>query len=388
MPNQPPPSDSPGRLEGFRSDVVERVRAGGNIWQLPRGELRLPKVFGFCRGVERALVMLAEALAGHAVGGGRVVLLGQIIHNPWVNDYFEHQGVRILSGLEMEDLESLLRPEDAAVVPAFGVRPEVERRLQAIGCRRIDTTCGNVRRLWQWVERAAADGYGVMIFGRTRHDETIVTRSRLAEAGGSYVIVESLAQADTFCRIVTGAAGFDRDAAFREAFAGAATNAQSLTPFARLAQVSQTTMLYDDTLAVRDRLRNAFAAAFAADQAQDRLLFEPTVCRATQNRQSSAVELCRSGVDLTVVVGGFESSNTRHLYELARAFSPAVFIEHADSILSADRIRTIDPATETPVLRDGWLPKAQPLRIGVLAGASCPEIVVGQVLERLAALLG
>ncbi|MCY2924583.1 MAG: 4-hydroxy-3-methylbut-2-enyl diphosphate reductase [Planctomycetota bacterium] len=387
MPHQPPPSDNPGRLEGFHSDVVERVRAAGNVWKLPRGELRLPKVFGFCRGVERALVMLAEALAGHAGGDGRVVLLGQIIHNPWVNDYFEHQGVRILTGGEMENLESFLRPEDAAVVPAFGVRPEVERRLQAIGCRRIDTTCGNVRRLWQWVERAAGDGYGVLIFGRTRHDETIVTRSRLAEAGGHYVIVESLAQADTFCRIVAAADGPGRDRAFREAFTAPATNAQSLAPFDRLAQVSQTTMLYDDTLAVRDRLRTAFALAFSDPTAPDRLLFEPTVCRATQNRQSSAVELCQSGVDLTVVVGGFESSNTRHLYELAGEFSPAVFIEQADSILSADRIRTIDPATETPVLREGWLPNAQPLRIGVLAGASCPEVVVGQVLERLAGLL-
>ena len=388
MPHQPPYSDSPGRLESFRSDVIERVRREGNIWKLPRGELRLPRVFGFCRGVERALVILAEALAGHATGGGRVVLLGQIIHNPWVNDYFQRQGVRILSGAEMDDLESFLRPEDAAVVPAFGVRPDVERRLQAIGCRRIDTTCGNVRRLWQWVERAAADGYGVMIFGRTRHDETIVTRSRLAEAGGRYVIVESLAHVEAFCRIVTGTDGGDRDAAFREAFGGPASNAPSLAPFARLAQVSQTTMLYDDTLAVRDRLRKAFATAFPADPGPDRLLFEPTVCRATQNRQSSAVALCQGGLDLTVVVGGFESSNTRHLYELAQEFSPAVFIEQADSILSGERIRTIDPATETPVLREGWLPGGANLRIGVLAGASCPEVVVGQVLERLAALLG
>ncbi|MCY2930812.1 MAG: 4-hydroxy-3-methylbut-2-enyl diphosphate reductase [Planctomycetota bacterium] len=383
MPHQPPPSENPARLESFRSEVVERVRAGGNVWKLPRGELRLPRVFGFCRGVERALVMLAEALAGHAAGGGRVVLLGQIIHNPWVNDYFQRQGVRILSGTEMEDLESFLGPDDAAVVPAFGVRPDVERRLQAIGCRRIDTTCGNVRRLWQWVERAAADGYGVMIFGRTRHDETIVTRSRLGEAGGHYVIVESIAQVETFCRILAGAAGGDRDEAFRKAFAGAATNAASLAPFARLAQVSQTTMLYDDTLAVRDRL----GQAFAPDAGPDRLLFEPTVCRATQSRQIAAVELCQSGLDLTVVVGGFGSSNTRHLYELAGEFSPAVFIEQADSIRSAAQIRTIDPATETPVLREGWLPRRENLRVGVLAGASCPEVVVGQVLERLAALL-
>lgn len=374
-----------GRLEGFASAAVERVRAAGNVWALRGGELRLPKVFGFCRGVERALVMLAEAVGSRPPEGGRVFLLGQIIHNPWVNAFFERQGVRILTAEELERLEEILRPADAAVIPAFGVRPVIDRRLQAIGCRRVDTSCGNVRRLWQWVERASADGYGVLIFGRARHDETVVTRSRLEEAGGRYVIAESLSQVEAYCRIVAGGLGAGP---FVEAFGGGRTNAQSPAELGRLAQVSQTTMLYDETMTARRMLEEAYAKAYGAAEARGRLLFEPTVCRATQDRQSAAVELCKAGLDLAVVVGGFDSSNTRHLYELASEYCPAVFIERAESMVSRDQVETIDLATEKPVTRNGWFPTREGVRIGVLAGASCPEVVVGQVLERLAALLG
>jgi len=387
MTSRPQRSDGPRGLEGFRSEVVEHVRASGGVWKRPGGELRLPKVFGFCRGVERALVLLADTVAGQPAAGGRVFLLGQIIHNPWVNAYFEQQGVRILSTEELGRLEEVLQAKDSAVIPAFGVRPDVDRRLQAIGCRRVDTTCGNVRRLWQWVERAARDGYGVMIFGRAKHDETIVTRCRLVEAGGRYVIVESIAHVEQFCQMLTGPAPQEPDRLFRQAFGGQASNADSLAPFTRLAQVSQTTMLYEDTMTVRRLLQQAFAKAFGDQQAKGRLLFEPTVCRATQDRQSAAVELCRSGLDLAVVVGGFDSSNTRHLYELASHYVPAVFIERAESMISRGQLQTIDLAAEKPIVRRDWFPGGDHLRIGVLAGASCPEVVIGQVLERLAALL-
>ena len=382
--SQPEKMNDAGRGVGFTSPIVDRIRAAGNVLELPGGQILLPKVFGFCRGVQRALTLLDQAVLEHGRRGQRLFLLGQIIHNPWVNRHFQDRGVRVLAREELPDLERLVRPEDFAIIPAFGVPLPVEKRLLAIGCEIVDTSCTDVRRLWNWARQAAAEGYGILIFGRADHDETVVTKSRLEACGGKYLVAGKLDQVEQFCRLISGQLPA---ASFGEVFDSQATNSPDLAPFERLAQVSQTTMLYDDTLAVRDQLRKAFALAFSNDTDSGRLLFEPTVCRATQNRQSSAVELCQSGVDLTVVVGGFESSNTRHLYELAGEFSPAVFIEQADSILSADRIRTIDPATETPVLREGWLPKSQPLRIGVLAGASCPEVVVGQVLERLAALL-
>ena len=122
---------------------------------------------------------------------------------------------------------------------------------------------------------------------------------------------------------------------------------------------------------------------FGPEETAERLLFEPTVCRATQDRQAAAVELCQSGCDLVIVVGGYGSSNTRHLYELACNFTNAVFIEDVSAIKSENEIYSFDPSSSTTVIMTGWLPARRPLKIGVLVGASTPEFVVGQVLERL-----
>ena len=376
-------SSGPGRAEWiFHSDVVDRVRAAGNVWDLPGGQILLPGVLGFCRGVERALGMLYDAVVRRAAAGRRVFLLGEIIHNPWVNEYFRRQGVRQLTRDRGAELEQHIHRDDCAVIPAFGVSLSARRALDAIGCEIVDTSCGDVRGLWRWGESAVAGGYGVLIFGRARHDETVVTKSRLAAAGGQYIVVGDLARARAFCRFLTGQAPHE---AFTDVFGPEATNASATGPFERLAQVSQTTMLYDETMAVREILHEAFVERFG-DHADEHLLLHPTVCRATQDRQTAADELCRR-CDLAVVVGGFGSSNTRHLYELASGQVPAVLIEGAASIKSADEIESLDAAGEGPAAIRDWLPSRRPLRIALLAGASCPEVVIGEVLERLAGFL-
>ena len=368
--------------DAFASDVVDRVREAGLIWQLPRGELLLPTVFGFCRGVTRALAMLQRTVAEHLADGRRLVLLGQIIHNPWVNETFHQQGVQILSRDDLSDLHRFLGADDVAIIPAFGVPLEVQTRLKEIGCTVVDTSCGDVLRLWKWSEQAARDGYGIVIFGRATHDETVVTKSRLEAVGGRYVVVGDLPQAQQFHdRLVRG-----DDAAFLETFPPSATNAPSLTSFDRIAQVSQTTMLYDETLQVRGVLQEAMTRRDDPLGARQ-LLFEPTVCHATQDRQTAAIELCRSGLDLVIVVGGFGSSNTRHLYELARARAPSWFVEDASAIRSTREIVALDPEAGEAAVFSDWLPERSFLRIGVLAGASSPEVVIGNILERLAELL-
>jgi 4-hydroxy-3-methylbut-2-enyl diphosphate reductase len=387
-PHHHDPPDDEG--DPFSSPVVDRIREAGNVWELPAGRIRLPEVFGFCRGVKRALTMLQQAVAEYArqgqngAGRKKLLLLGQIIHNPWVNSYFENLGVRILSRRQIEDPARHITADDCAVIPAFGVKLPVERQLAAIGCRIVDTSCGDVRRLWSWADRASADGYGVLIFGRADHDETVVTKSRLEASGGRYVVVGNLDHTRGFCELI---ARRREPGEFAGLFGPAATNSPDLQPFHRLAQVSQTTMLYDETLAVRQLIRQAFVERFGPGQADARLLFQPTVCRATQARQTAAVKLCRQGCDLVVVVGGFDSSNTRHLYELARGLAPAWFIETADAIHGPHEIETFDPAVGPRTVTD-WLPTRRPLTIGVLAGASSPEIVVGLVLQRLATFLG
>jgi 4-hydroxy-3-methylbut-2-enyl diphosphate reductase len=355
----------------------------GNVWDLPGGQIVLPRVFGFCRGVKRALVVVEEAVAGRGKSSGRFFLLGQIIHNPWVNEHFRQAGVRILSGEQLTELEKHIGADDCAIIPAFGVPLPVERWLRAIGCRIVDTTCTDVRRLWAWAEKACRRGFGVLIFGRAGHDETVVTRSRLEDLGGKYLIVGDLEQAGHFCRIIEGSSPGDEFARFLPQ----ATNAGSIEPFLRLAQVSQTTMLHGETIKLRGMLEECFRRRFGAEGLSDRLLLYPTVCRATQDRQTAAVELCRTGCDVVIVVGGFGSSNTRHLYELAGGFCPTYFIEDSAAIRSRDELLTMDFATGTAAVVRHWLPARRPVRIGVLAGASSPEIVIGAVLDRLAEFL-
>jgi len=378
------PTSEGAESNAFASATVDRIRQAGGAWDLPGGRLLLPRVFGLCRGVKRALAMLGRAVEDHRQQPGRLFLLGEIIHNPWVNAFFEARGVRSLTRDQHAELEAIITADDCAIIPAFGVPLPIERRLKAIGCELVDTSCGDVRRLWAWAEKAAGQGYGVVIFGRADHDETVVTRSRLAEVGGRYVVVGDLAEARRLCDLIAGGAD---EVQFARMFDRSKTNAESLAPFERVAQVSQTTMLYDDTTHVRRLLREAFASRFGAEGGQRRLLFEPTVCQATQDRQAAAIELCESKLDLAVVVGGFGSSNTRHLYELARGRVPSWFIEDADAIRSAREILAMDPAGDGPVVISDWLPERRPLRVGVLAGASSPDVVVGGVLEALAELL-
>lgn len=370
-----------GEPEGFRSALLEGISDGR--WELPGGVILLPRVFGFCNGVQRALKMLEQAVRGQAQQTGRFFLLGQIIHNPWVNDYFTRQGVQILEAEQRDRLEDFIGPADCAVIPAFGVPVAIEQRLKAIGCRIVDTTCGNVRRLWTWAAVAAAEGFGLLIYGRPRHDETMVIKSRLADVGGRYLVVSGIARAEEFCSMVAGDLPAD---SFRRRFDNQETNADSLEPLLRLAQVSQTTMLYSETMRVRELLRQAFARRFG-EQADAQLRFEPTVCGATRDRQNAAVELCQAGCDLAVVVGGYGSSNTRHLFEVALSYAPAYFIEDARAIRSAEEIDSVDPDTDQPAVIRNWLPAKRPLRIAVLAGASSPEVVIGQVLQRLAEFL-
>lgn len=369
---------------------MNHIRAAGGVWELPQGQILLPKVFGFCRGVERALEMLGQGVSEHAPAGKRLFLLGQIIHNPWVNRHFEARGVRVLGREELSRLEQIVTRDDCAIIPAFGVPLNVEARLGDIGCEIIDTSCGDVRRLWNWAQRAAEQGYGVLIFGRADHDETVVTKSRLEACGGKYVVASNLKKVEQFCRLVEGQLP---ESAFAEIFDSQATNACDMAPFGRLAQVSQTTMLYDETMTVRQSVAEAFERRFGVE-VKGRLLFQPTVCRATQARQAAAVELCRRQLDVVIVVGGFGSSNTRHLYELARSIigteaaeAKAYFIEDNRAIVSENELRTFEGTTREPVTVRDWLPSKRPLRIGVLAGASSPEVVIGEVLERLAGFL-
>ena len=381
--------NSPEKLSAFRSELIDKLQTPEfeNRLNLKGGEIVLPRVFGFCRGVKRAIAMGLKAAQGHKPNQqvGKLVLLGEIIHNPWVNDFFRDRNVEILtsSQRQSENIANHVGPNDCAIIPAFGVALPIEAKLAEIGCEIVNCSCGDVIRLWRWSEAEVKQGFSVLIFGKPLHDETVVTKSRLADAGGKYLVVENLDKVRKFAELIEQGA----DVSPRDIFGSQATNADSLKPFEKLAQVSQTTMLYDDTQKVRQIIRSAFEIRFGADNVEKCLRVQPTVCRATQDRQNAAVELCKSKCDLVIVVGGFGSSNTRHLYELAKQYSPAFLIESAQSIISDGELLAWDSELGKACSVHNWLPTQRPLRVGILAGASSPEIVIGQVVEKIAEFL-
>lgn len=382
------PLSNAGKLDAFRSELIDDIsNRQNNTWQLTDGQITLPGVFGFCRGVKRAIAMALEAAREHKAtqNPGKLVLLGEIIHNPWVNDFFRNQGVEILTKAQRQcdQIEKYVGPGDCAIIPAFGVALPIERKLGEIGCKIVNCSCGDVIRLWRWSEAEVREGFSVLIFGKPLHDETVVTKSRLAEAGGEYIVVENMQKVARFAELIKAG----HDVSPIEEFGADATNARSLKPFEKLAQVSQTTMLYNDTQNVREIIGDAFASRFGADQLENCLRVQPTVCRATQDRQNAAVELCQSRPDLVIVVGGFGSSNTRHLYELAKQYAPAFLIEGADSVISQQKLLAWNEKQACATEISDWFPQQRPIRLGILAGASSPEIVIGQVVQKLGEFL-
>ena len=389
--NRPKSGQNTGsqKLDAFRSELIDKLQTPKyeNRLKLPGGEIVLPGVFGFCRGVKRAIAMALKAAEGHKVQkqSGKLVLLGEIIHNPWVNDFFRARNVEILtsSQRQSQNISNYVGADDCAIIPAFGVALPIEAKLNEIGCDIVNCSCGDVIRLWRWSEAEVKQGFSVLIFGKPLHDETVVTKSRLADAGGKYIVVENLEKVRKFADLIEQGA----DVSPIEVFGPKATNADSLKPFEKLAQVSQTTMLYDDTKKVRQIIRSAFENRFGKADTETCLRVQPTVCRATQDRQNAAVELCKSKCDVVIVVGGFGSSNTRHLYELAKLYSPAFLIESAQSILSENELLAWDSDLGTASSVKNWLPANRPIRVGILAGASSPEIVIGQVVEKISEFL-
>ncbi|NOY80626.1 MAG: 4-hydroxy-3-methylbut-2-enyl diphosphate reductase [Kiritimatiellaeota bacterium] len=386
----PPPLQGPGQGRGasrlgrpsaetlptpFHDPDLEYVRKAGGVLMLGSIRLRLPRIFGFCGGVRNALRMLQNAIDGNS-GQHRIWLLGEIIHNDTVNRFFRDQGVSILPEDAVESILELAAPGDLLVVPAFGLPAGLDRRLRArFGrrCRFLDTTCGYVRRVWTFVGRAAAAGRTVVIHGKPDHPETCATVSRALGERNSVVIVPDLPRADRLEAVLSGSAPL---AIYP---AELVRHPDFLDP-RRLALASQTTMLCSETEAVAAKLR----AAVTRNGGD--LLPANTVCRATEQRQQAARELCSSGCDLCLVVGGLSSSNTNQLHRLARSYCPAYFIRNAVAI-EHDRLRHYRPDLDREVTDTGWLP-ASVREIGLLSGASCPPADVGGVIRKLRDMCG
>src|ERR1043166_1338153 len=371
-------------LSHYPSDLVERIRANGNILSAGDLTVKLAKEFGFCYGVERA-IDLAYA-ARRADPDRRIFLLGEIIHNPEVNDQIRRLGILTIASKPGDEEIGQLRPEDIVIIPAFGTEVSTRKKLEAKGCLFVDTTCGDVMSVWKRVRQYSKDKVTSIIHGKSWHEETKATSSQaMASGGGHYLVVFTLAETDYVCNyIVHGGDKSEFLAKFKEA------SSEGFDPDVHLQAIgvaNQTTMLRGETEDVQRRLRKAMMERFGEAEIEKHFRFFDTICGATQDRQDALEKLLQEPLDLLLVIGGYNSSNTSHLAEMGEAKLATFFIKNAAKMVSDILIEHYDQHKHEEVATTNWLPSGE-ITVGITAGASCPNNLIEDAIRRLFELRG
>ena len=357
-------------------------------------QVLIPRHFGFCFGVERAIHMAFSALKENP--GRNAYLVSEIIHNPLVNNDLKKQGVRFIYGPkgDRQIAEEELTGEDIALIPAFGTTTQIEESLGQSGIaveseeyrENYDTTCPFVSKVWKRGEELGRQGYTIVIHGAYNHTETQATHSH-TEAHTKTLVVFDITEAEKVAAYITGAMPL---ADFKRTFADkCSAGFDPQKDLERVAVVNQTTMLAEETQEVTAILRRAMRQRYGAENLDYHCAdTNDTLCYATHQNQNATRTLLSSGADLALIVGGYNSSNTSHLVELCLQSMPSFLIANSDEILSAQRIRHFDIHAKKVIESEGWLPRPLPVRLVITSGASCPDILMNQVLEKVAGLYG
>ncbi len=360
-----------GHIEGalvadYHSHVVDRIRARGYVLTVGELTFKLAREFGFCYGVDRAVEYAYETRTKFPER--RVFLVGEIIHNPHVNKKLQAMGVECLHRPDAGEFDfSAVTAQDVVILPAFGVPVNDFERLRAIGCVLVDTTCGSVLNVWKRVDSYARDGFTAVIHGKYHHEETKATASQVTKhAGGRYLVMRDMAEARELCGYIEGAGGGER---LLQLFAGKLSPGfDPARDLVRVGVANQTTMLSGESLAIAAEIRRSMARRYGEANLPEHFRTFDTICSATQDRQDAVLKLIAEPLDLMVVIGGYNSSNTTHLPE-------------AGTI----RFRPVGGSVEER--REGWLPPGR-VTVGVTAGASTPNNKIGETVERIAAARG
>jgi len=368
----------------YQSSIVEKVRSRGGILKIRDTTLRLAQQFGFCYGVERAIDL---AYASRRVfPDNRIFLIGEIIHNPEVNRQLEEMNIVSLPWREMNEQYDDLDENDVVIVPAFGAPISFMDKVESQGCQIVDTTCGDVMKVWRRVRIFAKDGVTSIIHGKADHEETRATASRAAgdDATGSYLIILTLEDVDFVCDYIRN--GGDRDEFFAR-FKGAMS--EEFDPEVHLKRVgvaNQTTMLKSETEEIQSRVR--IAVEDRDGNAENFLVFD-TICGATQERQDALFELLNHHMDVLLVVGGYNSSNTTHLVEIGEKELPTFFIRSAECLKSLEEIVHYDLHEKEEINSDfkGFSGDGE-LVVGITAGASCPSNLIEETILKSFELRG
>jgi 4-hydroxy-3-methylbut-2-enyl diphosphate reductase len=369
----------------YHSPIVEKLRERHGSITIGNTTIRLAEQFGFCYGVERA-IDLAYA-ARRVFPDQRIFLIGEIIHNPEVNRQLADMDIVSLPWKELSSEYDELTEDDVVIVPAFGAPTNFHEKIEAQGCHIIDTTCGDVMKVWRRVRTYAKDGYTSLIHGKRGHEETRATASRATgtDGNGHYLVVLTLEETDYVCNFIRN--GGDAEAFLRKFEKAHSDGFDPQVHLKEIGVANQTTMLKSETEEIQRRVRQAIVDRDGSD---DHFQMFDTICGATQERQDALFDMLNKPMDLLLVVGGYNSSNTTHLVEIGNENLPTYFIRKASCLESLETVVHFDLEKNSEIAAPNVLAgfDDKPATIGITAGASCPANLIEETIVRVLALRG
>ncbi|WP_016949332.1 4-hydroxy-3-methylbut-2-enyl diphosphate reductase [Anabaena sp. PCC 7108] len=361
----------------YQSNLIQQIRDRNYTLQRGNVTIRLAQAFGFCWGVERAVAMAYETRQHFPTE--RIWITNEIIHNPSVNQRMQEMEVQFIPVEANTKDFSIVDQGDVVILPAFGASVQEMQILHDKGCKIVDTTCPWVSKVWNTVEKHKKGEYTSIIHGKYKHEETVATSS----FAGKYLIVLNLQEAEYVTNYILN--GGNREE-FLAKFAKACS--AGFDPDKDLEKVgiaNQTTMLKGDTEKIGKIFERTMMQKYGPTALNLHFQNFNTICDATQERQDAMLELVEDNLDLMVVIGGFNSSNTTQLQQIA--FDRSIPSYHIDCVERIKSGKSIEhrQLTGDLVTTENWLPTGE-IVVGITSGASTPDKVVEDIIEKIFAL--
>jgi 4-hydroxy-3-methylbut-2-enyl diphosphate reductase len=342
--------------------------------------------FGFCYGVENAIEIAFKTVAENF--GKKIYLLSEMIHNPQVNADLTANGIEFIMDTKGNLLRSWdsISSNDIVIIPAFGTTIETENILKQKGIDPLqyNTTCPFVEKVWKRATQIATEDYSIIIHGKPSHEETKATFSHSAQNTAS-LIINDMDEAKLLASYIVNKLPQEQ---FYKDFAGKYSEGFDVSQhLKRIGVVNQTTMLAEDTQAIAEYLKQVMQSYYQLDATTIGNHFadnRDTLCYATNDNQTAVKGLLQVEADLAIIIGGYNSSNTSHLVELCEQKLATYFIQDAENIIDEKTIIRHHFRTHQNEIVQDFLPKKDDIKILISSGASCPDAIVEQVMDKIA----
>lgn len=339
--------------------------------------------FGFCYGVENAIEIAYRAVEENP--NKRILLLSQMIHNPIVNKDLQAKGINFIMDtegnhfIEFDDLTN----NDIVLIPAFGTTLEIEQILKdkSIEIQQYNTTCPFVNKVWKQSEKLGNDNYTVVIHGKNNHEETRATFSH-SNAAAPSIVIKDIKEARIIGGIILGE--INKNIFYKEFEGRYSSRFDVEQHLGRLGVVNQTTMLATETQEIADYFKQVMIDKYGEPQLKDHFAdSRDTLCYATNDNQQATYGLLEKSADIAIVVGGYNSSNTSHIVELCEEKLPTFFISSSADIKDESTIDHFNYHEQELYETKGYLPSSKPAQIILTSGASCPDTMIDEVINKL-----